>query len=215
MIESIWKCLRAFFWWLGQWTPAHVSAAADIVVAIGAILAVKEYHRQGKLSRQQRMREFHQGFNDTPGARNALLMIERPEGEIPLFDDPKNKWQMVTWAEVESALSPGASHANPRDSAIQNSFLDLMSRWAGLELMRQQRLVDDNDVRTALRRWFKIIGGRDNDKPHIRNLRLFIEDSDLRDAKALFKFMGVDLEKTRTTDFAAFESSQASKERER
>lgn len=198
---------RDLFYWLTSLQAAQVSAFADLVVAGGALLAVREYSRQGKLLRQQRMREFHQGFNDTPGARNALLMIEHPEGEIPLFDDPANKWFNVTWADVETALAPGADRSDTRNSAIQNSFLDLLSRWAGLEIMRQQKLVNDEDVRTALRRWFNIIL-RDKDKPHIRNLRLFIGDRDLRDGTAMFKFMGVDVVAMRKQDWISFKEGQ-------
>lgn len=189
-----------------------ISAVADIVVAGSAVFAFLQFRREGLWKRKERMAQFFNGFGDTPGARNAALMLENNEREIPLWDaaDPKDRYAVVTWKDVEMALLPPSSgqvRKEPTYSAIRDSFLDLLNRFSGLERLVQERLVSESDMKDALRRWFYIIGERDKDEPHIRNLRLFIKEHNLKTSKEAFRRFGIDIDKMYVDDLKSLQIS--------
>ncbi len=192
--------------------PEWISAFADAVVAGSAFLAFLQFKREGLWKRKERIAQFFNGFQNTPGARNAVLMLENKEREIPLWDasDPKDRYRVVTWRDVEIALLPPSSglvRTEPTYSAIRDSFLDLLHRFAGLERLVQERLVSESDINDALRRWFYIIGDKDKDEPHIRNLRLFIKENNLKTSKEVFCRFGIDIDRVYAKDLKSLRDS--------
>lgn len=192
-------------------SPEWVSAAADVLAAAGVLLAAGQYRRDGRWKQKERIQQFFDAFKDSAGARNAALMLDSRNREVPLWDasDPKDRYVRVTWADVERALVPPSSAVQtcePIDTAIRDCFEDLLNRFAGLERMAQEGLIRESDLKDALRRWFFIIGERDKDKPHIRNLRLFIVEGRRETAMKLFRRFDIDLKLAYPADVASFQA---------
>lgn len=203
------KCISSWLDVMSYIEADWVSAAADTILAFSALAVFLQFRRDRLWRRKDTMRQFSEGFRDTPGARNAVLMLESPVREVPLWDaaDPKDRYKWVTWDDVEIALIPaslGDVRYEPLYSAIRDSFFDLLNRFAGLEPLAKARMITDEDIMDALRRWFYIIGERDKDKPHIRNLRLFIYEHRLETAKIVFSRFGINIDSMYDNDRKSF-----------
>src|SRR5688572_23558897 len=119
--------------WLGEETNNAVTLVGYVLVAIGTGLAAWQWGKEQRDRRAEEAAKRRQSilarvssFDDTPGARNAMLMLSGYDRNVPLYDAerPEDRYERVAWRETARALIPAdivPYNYDPKEDAIRNS----------------------------------------------------------------------------------------------
>jgi hypothetical protein len=185
----------------------------------GALFAFIQWHRDQAWKRTTAAFERLQSFYETPGTRNAMMILKSPKREIPLWDPQHpptgGPYTMVTWEGAKWALIPTSWDAisDNKLTAIRDSFEDFMDRMTQIEMFLDAGLLDEADVCHLVEPWAKRLGGttarRIGDGGLSRNFRVYVDSEDKTAVQHLFARYGVDLRQTLAEDRRGFEQEFA------
>lgn len=165
----------------------------------GGVLGYFRWSHERRIKRIELLIERLRSFDASPGARNAVMMLNNHDRMIPLWDEdepPHQRYVRVTWAEVEEALTPHTirEHAfDPKLSAIRDSFEDFLARIAEIWLYIRNDVFTDDDAQRIMRPWIRRFGLEAQRTGVIRRLRIYIMRRRLVDVYDLFLHFGVDI----------------------
>jgi len=196
-------------WTPQSWWMAETSNLTTILGYLGALAAflfgLHQYRNSDRWKRRETVLEYVRRFDDTPGARNAMMMLNTPGRQIPLWDKdepPERRYTFVQTYAVAKALIPdntgGLAHdySDPALHAIRDSFEDFLARLKIFATFLKQGLLDRSDIKEVIDPWVRKLGvtGGDDDKLK-RNLRIYIAHREYHDVQDLFREFGMNLKR--------------------
>lgn len=198
-----------------QWLANNLIDLLTLVsVVVGAVVAYRQWHHDQRWKRINAAFERVRSFGETPGTRNAMMILKSPNVEIPLWDPhcppPGGPYIHVTWEEAKWALIPTSLDVDesPKTGAIRNSFEDLMDRMTQIEMFIAAGLLAEQDVKHLVEPWAKRLCSTSpvNDGGLSRNFRVYVEDEQKKAVQDLFTRYGFDIRGTLDSDRANFKS---------
>ena len=162
------------------------------LVAAGSVLAYKQWIDDRKWKQREVLRGLIASLNETPGSRNAMMMLSSHERDIPLLDAeaPADRYVRVTWRNIAESLIPDdlmEHRYNNKEEAIRNSFEDFLGRLNHIEHYLESNLLEVSDIKPFVEIWgqkFKCL----SEEPYLhRNLKLYIAWRDLKGVQNLFE----------------------------
>ena len=139
-------------------------------------------------------------FGDTPGTRNAMMILKSHKRPIPIFDaadppkDGSGIYCDVTWADAKTALVPTRWNdaTSPLSNAIRDSFEDFIGRMVQIEIYVAGGLITIREARPLVAPWGQRLSW-DGDGGLARNLRVYVELEGYTAFQDLFGRFGCDL----------------------
>ena len=133
-------------WWPFRATDNLATLIGYFLVFIASLLAYRQWRADQQWKRLEALMERIKAFTETPGSLNAIMMLSSHDREIPLWDKerPEDRYVRVKWDEVSRALIPTDLITYPYDSkqsAIRDSFNDLLGRLSHLEAFLEAKLL--------------------------------------------------------------------------
>ncbi|MBB5715835.1 hypothetical protein [Sphingomonas aerophila] len=201
---------------LGPWlfsdeTSNFATLLGYVLVAASGLFAYQRWGHDRRIKRIELLMERLGSFNETPGARNAVMMLYNHDRMIPLWDQdepPEKRYVRVTWAEVEFALIPHPIYPDrfdPKLSAIRDCFEDYLSRMGQIWIYLELGVITSEDARKILAPWLRRFGLVEQRSKVVRNLRLYIRWRKLEPVERLFATYDVDLTDTAIADWQALD----------
>lgn len=172
-------------------TDNTITLLGYALAAVGSILAYKQWTDDRKWKQREVLRGLIASLNETPGSRNAMMMLSSSDRDIPLLDaeEPADRYVRVTWRNVAESLIPEdlmRHRYNNKEEAIRNSFEDFLGRLNHIEHYLESNLLNVKDIKPFVEIWgqkFKCL----SEEPHLhRNLKLYIAWRDLKGVQNLF-----------------------------
>ena len=202
---------------MSKWVADNLVGILTLVFAVpGALFAFFQWHRDQAWKRTTAAVERIRSFYETPGARNAMMILKSPRREIPLWDrqyPPEGgPYAIVTWDEAKWALIPTSWDAfdDKKMTAIRDSFEDFTDRLTQIETYLDADLLRQEDVCHLVEPWAKRLGGpterRIADGGLSRNFRVYVDRENKTALQQLFARYGVDLKETLDEDGRAFDA---------
>ncbi len=169
------------------------------LVFIASLLAYRQWRRDQQWKRLEALMQRIKAFTETPGSLNAMMMLSSDDREVPLWDKekPEERYVRVSWEEVSRALIPTDMLKYPYDSkqsAIRDSFNDLLGRLSHLEAFLEAELLSENEAKHAMKNFvlqFERLILQNTDLA--RNLRIYINYYGMDGVQNLFKRFDIDL----------------------
>ena len=194
--------------WLTQLRPEQLSLVFTGIGSLAASIAVYRWRTDQRWKRKEALFSFLDGFLETPGAQNAMMMLHTRSREVPLWDNgtPEQRYMRVTWENVASAFAPdnvGELPSEPIDTAIRDSFGDFFGRLNRLQMMVEERLFYKHHAAFIMKHWVAVFK-RDYNEIHMRNIRIFLHSNDYSRVKDLFKSFDLDFDRSIDTDVESF-----------
>ena len=184
--------------WLFRGTDNLATLIGYGLAAVASGLAFRQWKAEQRWKRKEVLMDRIRAFGDTPGARNAMMMLTSHDREVPLWDKerPEERYVRVTWGEVKRALIPGdliAYTHDAKENAIRDSFEDFLGRLAHIEVYLEAGLLNREDASHIVGTWIARFRQLSADPQLLRNLRLYIDWRGMRSTQKLFKRFDVDL----------------------
>lgn len=105
-----------------------------------------------------------QTFANSPGARNATLLLLSEDREVALWAEGNpNPWVRISWDKTALALLDRSVYPrsfDPERTAILDSFGDFLSRLDALETMISSKLISLGDAEPVVRFWGRVLSPR-------------------------------------------------------
>ena len=174
-----------------------------LLVFLGSAFAIIQWRRDQKWKRKELLISRVSAFNETPGALNALLMLDWSDREIPLWakDRVEDRYVRVTRTEVTSALIPDTllpSTYSVKESAIRNSFEDFLIKLSHLEMFLKNKLLKVNEADVIMLSLLNSLNvlreGNDKDRALLRHFYIYIGWRNFPYIKDLFKRFKIDID---------------------
>lgn len=184
--------------WLFRGTDNLATLMGYLLVAGASIFAYRQWKAEQMWKRKEKLMELISAFSDTPGSRNAMMMLTSHDRDIPLFDKekPEDCYVRVNWNEVARALIP-ADMLNytydPKQNAIRDSFEDFLGRLAHVEVYLEAHLLNNADAKIIIDSWARRIGNLSANPKLSRNLKLYINWRQMKSVQNLFARFGHNL----------------------
>lgn len=188
--------------WLVEPTDNLGTLLSASLVGVAAVLAYSQWAADQRWKRMEALMERIMAFGDTPGSRNAMMMLTTRERDVPLWDreKPECRYERVTWNEVAHALIPGNLidyEYNKKEIAIRDSLEDFLGRLTHLGLYREAGLLKRGEAAKIVDTWKRRFGALSSDSiawqslgpdglELARNLRLYIEWRGMKEVQRLF-----------------------------
>ncbi len=199
------------------WLVANLATLLPAAITVGGgVFALWQWRIDQNWKRITTALERIRSFDETPGTRNAMMILKSPTRPIPLYDprEPPDKlYAPVTWDEAKWALLPTASNplTDRKHNAIRDSFEDFMNRMTQIEMYLAAGRLTEKQVCLLVEPWAKRLDGRIDDGGLTRNFRLYVAAEHKTGVVRLFGRFGVDLTPT-DADRAALAADLAGRE---
>lgn len=190
--------------WLYRSTDNLASLIGYFLVLIASYLTYNQWKKDQRWKRNEALFKRNEALMDrvisfsiTPGSWNAMLMLISPDRDIPLWDTekPEDRYVRVLRLQVAVALLPKEylPHIySPKESAIRDSFGDLLGRLSHLEVYRESELLNLEEIEVVLPNWVitlknLILSSDEADQALIRHLFLYIHCMKMEKVITLFE----------------------------
>jgi hypothetical protein len=153
-----------------------------------------------KSSRRAAAMEFLDNFTNTPGARNASLMLSARTRDVPLWDksEPSDRYVKVSWDDITKAFSYDEKiEEYPTDSkstAIRDSFDDFFGKLARINILIRDEAINKEDVDDIMRHWIWVFSPPRSNLQHIKLVFEYIKRCNLKNTIKLFELYKIEIE---------------------
>lgn len=192
-------------WWFNG-TDNLATIIGYFLLGLGTFLGVWQWRKDESWKRAENLMSRVSDFNETPGAHNAMLMLDWKDRNVPLWDKekPEERYERVLRAEVALALIPETFipyKYNPKESAIRDSFDDFLTRLANIYSFIELKLLTIDNASILMNGWIKSIktmseSKDEYDRALINHFYLYIQWRGFEKIIELFKDYKVDLSST-------------------
>jgi hypothetical protein len=130
-----------------------------VTAVIGGVWALTQWRTEQTWKRLQATFERIRSFDETPGTRNAMMILKSPRAEIPLWDPsmpPDKRYEWVTWQEAAKALQLDGYRSvelSSKAGAIRNSFEDFFNRMTQIQIFLESGLLTTKQVKHLVEPW--------------------------------------------------------------
>lgn len=179
----------------------------------GSILTYYKWRKDQNWKRKETLMTRITSFSLTPGTWNAILMLESPDRNVPLWDkeNREQKYVRVKRSEVAVALLPPnflPYRYSPKETAIRDSFNDFLDRLSHLEFYRESNLLNKKEIEVAICNWIVTIQNLSksndlDDQGLLRSLFLYIHYKKMTKVIAIFSQFGIEYQ-TKIKEFEIF-----------
>lgn len=181
-------------------TVVATSIIGYMLVAFASYFAYKQWIKDQRWKQIEALMDRIEAFGDTPGSKNAMMMMASQDREIPLWDKerPEDRYVRVSWDDVSRALIPGDMISYPyvaKLTAIRDSFEDFLGRLSHLQAFLEANLLTDSEASHIMDNWVRRFTHLSSNPQLSRNLRIYIEWRGMKKVQDLFARFGVDLKK--------------------
>ena len=198
---------------MSKWVEDNLIGVLTLVFAIpGALFAFFQWHMDQAWKRTTAAFERIRSFYETPGTRNAMMILKSPKRGIPLWDrqnpPPEGPYTEVTWELAKWALIPTswAALGDGKSAAIRDCFEDLTDRLTQIEMYLDAGLLAEKDICHLVEPWAKRLGPDMIDDGGLsRNFRVYVDSECKLAVQHLFARFGVDLRRSLVEDWQSFE----------
>ncbi len=169
----------------GEQFARGITSLSTLLLLASVLFVLYRWLTERRWKRTEALLERLRVMEDSPGARNAMMMLTGHDRNIPLWapdEPPERRYVRVTWSEVTLALIPDyllPRTYDPKVAAIRDSFQDFFAQLAQIELLWEKGLVDSDAASRVLQPWVRRFG-IDGDphvdtskRPLIRSVRLY------------------------------------------
>ena len=193
----------------GWWSANAVAVLTLLSGVVGGVFAAIKWRSDEKRNRTAAALERIKSFDETPGTRNAMMILKSRKRPIPIFDsgnpptDHSGIYRDIGWEEAKSALIPTRwnKDTSPLGNAIRDSFEDFFNRMTQVEIYTASGQIDAREARSLASAWGRRLLW-DGDGGLARNIRVYVELEGYAAFQALFLRFGFDLRKVIADDIA-------------
>ena len=190
------------------WLAANVLALLTLAsTAVAGIFALRKWRSDEQWKRATAALERIKSFSETPGTRNAMMILKSRVRPIPLLDpaspppDGTGIYRDVTWAEARDALVPTAwnTDGSAGGNAVRDSFEDFIDRMIHIEMYLVAGLLSEAEARPLVEPWAHRLR-QDFDDGLAAAFRVYVECERKTSFQDLCLRFGVDLRSTIDAD---------------
>lgn len=189
------------------WSANIVSLLTLVSGVIAGLFAAYKWRQDERWKRTAAALERVKSFDETPGTRNAMMILKSHTRPIPVFDaanPPQDKsgiFRDVSWGQAKDALLPTRWNrdATPLGNAVRDSFEDFIARMIQIELYTAGGLITEHEARPLVAPWGRRLLW-DGDGGLARNLRVYVAMEGFTAFQDLFARYDCDLRATLTAD---------------
>ena len=189
------------------WVAANLPLLTLASTAIAGVFALRKWRTDEKWKRTAAAFERIKSFAETPGTRNAMMILKSRRRPIPVFDpanppkDGSGIYRDVSWEDAARALAPTIWNADesPLGNAIRDSFEDFIARMTQIGIYLSAGLIAREDAQALVEPW----GHRlrwDGDDGLACAVRVYVEMERFTAFQRLFATFGADLRQTIADD---------------
>jgi hypothetical protein len=188
-------------WLVALWAAHPLEIIGYGVAAAGAVFTLRKWRVDQRWRRLEALFARIRSFDETPGARNAGMILESPSRPIPLWDPrepPERLYEDVTWEDARLALLLDERgrpvHLDRKSNSIRDSFEDFFNRMAHIEMYLDTDMLAEEHVRYVVGYWADRLNKAGLDDGLTETLRAYVRKKNKTAVIRLFKRFGCNLE---------------------